>query len=69
MPPPFSCKSKVTPPSQKGDGFQAIKGTSSFRGSAGLENSVLHAQFYLVSKEADATARAILAQRHWMIAP
>lgn len=61
----------MTPLSQKGDGFQAIKGTSSFRGSAGLENSVLRAptQFYLVSKEADATARAIPAQRQRMIVP
>lgn len=67
----FSCRSKVTPPSQKGDGFQAIKEASSSRGSAGLESSALHApaQFYLVSKEVDATARAIPVQRQRMMAP
>lgn len=48
----FSCKSKVTPPSKNGDGFQVIKGSSSSRDSAGLENSVLCAptQYYVFSR-------------------
>lgn len=67
----FSCKSKVTLPSQEGDGFQAIKGASFSRGSARLENSALCApsKFYLVSKEADAAASAIPAHRQQMTAP